>query len=193
MSRIVVGVSGSLASLAALRQAAALARREGAGLLAVLAWEPPEGEALYARMPDRAWARMWADDARSRLARAFEDGLGGVPEAMAVERRIVRDAPAAALVAAADEPGDVLVIGCARAHGRFGRPRRRPVLRAVMARAEGPVVVVPGPVLRRGEARLLRRHAPDPVPGWRSTEAGAARPGGGRLPRTPGRGVQAGG
>ncbi|MGW7309631.1 universal stress protein, partial [Streptomyces sp. NPDC054835] len=66
MSRIVVGVSGSLASLAALRQAAALARRDGAELLAVLAWEPPEGEAAHARTPDRAWARLWADEARAR-------------------------------------------------------------------------------------------------------------------------------
>ncbi|MEV5974061.1 universal stress protein [Streptomyces sp. NPDC051921] len=192
MSRIVVGVSGSLASLAALRRATALARRDGAGLLAVLAWEPPEGEALHARMPDRAWARTWADDARLRLAQAFDDALGGVPPGVPVERRIVRDAPAAALVAAADEPGDLLVLGVTRARGRFGRPRRRPVLRAVMEGAEGPVVVVPGPVLRRGEARVLRRHAPAPVLAWAGTETGAVERGG-RPPRLPGDSAQASG
>lgn len=159
MSRIVVGVSGSLASLAALRHATVLARRDGAELLAVLAWEPPEGEAAYARTPDRAWARLWADEARARLTRAFEDGLGAAPEGLAVERRIVRDAPAAALFRAADRPGDLLVLGTATGRGRFGGPRRRPVLRAVTARAERPVLVVPGPLLRRGEARVLRRHA----------------------------------
>ncbi|MER8044678.1 universal stress protein [Streptomyces sp. NPDC094032] len=159
MSRIVVGVSGSLASLAALRHATALARRDGAELLAVLAWEPPEGEALAARIPDRAWARMWADEARARLTRAFEDGLGAIPDGPAVERRIVRDAPAAALCRAADRPGDLLVLGTTTGRGLLGGPRRRPVLRAVTARAERPVLVVPGPVVRRGEARVLRRHA----------------------------------
>lgn len=38
VGRVVVGVSGSLASLAALRYATALARRESVPLLAVPAW-----------------------------------------------------------------------------------------------------------------------------------------------------------
>ncbi|MFE1384112.1 universal stress protein [Streptomyces sp. NPDC058740] len=159
MTRIVVGVSGSLASLAALRYATALARRDGAELLAVLAWEPPEGEAAYARVPDPAWARLWAGEARLRLTRAFDEGLGAAPGGLAVERRIVRDAPAAALRRAADRPGDLLVLGITPGRGRLGGPRRRPVLRAVLARAATPVVTVPGPLLRRGEARVLRRHA----------------------------------
>ncbi|MFF5973525.1 universal stress protein [Streptomyces sp. NPDC012769] len=166
MSRIVVGVSGSPASLAALRHATAFARRDHAELIAVLAWEPPEGETLYARAPDRAWARLWADDARDRLARAFEDGgLGRAPEGLAVERRTVREAPAKALVDAADRPGDVLVLGATPRRGRLGRLRRRPVLRAVMERAGTPVLVVPGPVLRPGDARVLRRHARTAAPG----------------------------
>ncbi|MER7521167.1 universal stress protein [Streptomyces sp. NPDC126499] len=172
MSRIVVGVSGSLASLAALRHATALARRDHAELIAVLAWEPPEGETLSTRAPDRAWARLWADDARNRLARAFEDGLGAVPDGLAVERRAVRAAPARALVDAADRPGDLLVLGTAAGRGPLGRLRRRPVLRAVMRRAlmeraGVPVLVVPGPVLRPGEARALRRHARTAAPGAR--------------------------
>ncbi|MFJ9823192.1 universal stress protein [Streptomyces sp. NPDC101160] len=173
MTRIVVGVSGSLASLAALRHATALARRDGAPLLAVLAWEPPEGEALHARSPDRAWAEMWAGEARQRLARAFDHGLGGLPEPedIAVDCRVVRDAPAAALLRAAARPGDLLVLGMTPRRGRFGRLWRRPVLRGVMARARGPVLVVPGPELRRGEARVLRRHASTDVP-----EAGAYAP-----------------
>ncbi|MEU1862817.1 universal stress protein [Streptomyces gardneri] len=169
--RVVVGVSGSLASLAALRYATALARRESVPLLAVLAWEPPEGEGLYARRPDREWARLWGEDARDRLRSAFADALGAAPadlgpvrrirvgQGLAVERRIVRDAPAAALRAAADRPGDLLVVGAARRRGVLARLRRRRVLRAVQDHADCPVLTVPGPVLRPGEARVLRRNA----------------------------------
>ncbi|QPK50332.1 universal stress protein [Streptomyces gardneri] len=157
--RVVVGVSGSLASLAALRCATALARRESVPLLAVLAWEPPEGEGLYARRPHREWARLWGEDARDRLRSAFADALGAAPVDLAVERRIVRDAPAAALRAAADRPGDLLVVGAATRRGVLARLRRRRVLRAVQDHADCPVLTVPGPVLRPGEARVLRRNA----------------------------------
>ncbi|WP_405851573.1 universal stress protein [Streptomyces sp. NBC_00090] len=170
VGRVVVGVSGSLASLAALRYATALARRESVPLLAVLAWAPPEGEALYARTPDREWARLWGRDARSRLRGAFADALGAAPEGIEVERRIVRDAPAAALRAAADRPGDVLVVGAASRRSRLARLRRRPVLRALQERAARPVVTVPGPVLRPGEARVLRRNARTSVPDGAGTE-----------------------
>ena len=173
--RVVVGVSGSLASLAALRYATALARRESVPLLAVLAWEPPEGEGLYARRPDRDWARLWAEDARHRLRNAFADALGAAPADLAVERRIVRDAPAAALRTAADRPGDLLVVGAAARRGRLARLRRRPVLRAVRNDAACPVLTVPGPELRPGEARVLRRNARTSVPDGSGTEARADR------------------
>ncbi|MEU7069753.1 universal stress protein [Streptomyces narbonensis] len=156
--RVVVGVSGSLASLAALRYATALARRESVPLLAVLAWGPPEGEGLYARRPDGEWARLWCAEARDRLNGAFAEALGAAPADLAVERRIVRDAPAAALRAAADRHGDLLVIGAARRRGRLARLRRRRVLCAVQHHADCPVLTVPGPVLRPGEARVLRRN-----------------------------------
>lgn len=172
--RVVVGVSGSLASLAALRYATALARRASVPLLAVLAWEPPEGEGLYARRPDREWARLWGEAARDRLWSAFADALGAAPEDLAVERRIVRDAPAAALRAAADRPGDLLVVGVASRRGRLARLRRRPVLRAVQERAACPVLTVPGPALRPGEARVLRRNARTSVPGGSGAEVRAA-------------------
>ncbi|MFF4136325.1 universal stress protein [Streptomyces mirabilis] len=42
--RVVAGVSGSPGSLAALRRAAAEARRGGAELLVVIAWEAPGGD-----------------------------------------------------------------------------------------------------------------------------------------------------
>ncbi|KQX49901.1 MULTISPECIES: universal stress protein [unclassified Streptomyces] len=173
MARVVVGVTGSLASLAALRYATALGRRDEVPVLAVLAWEPPEGEALYARMPDRAWARTWAEDARHRLEDAFVEGLGGVPSDVDLEGRVVRGAPAAVLCATADRPGDLLVLGSAPGSGRRGRLRRRAVLRAVVRRAESPVLTVPGPALLPGEARVLRRNTRTPVSGRRGpTETG---------------------
>ncbi|MER5903947.1 hypothetical protein ABT150_28235 [Streptomyces mirabilis] len=68
--QVVVGVSGSLAGLAALRTAA---RDSGRVLVAVHAWEPPEGEVLYVRNPDGAWAARRAREAAARLDRAFEE------------------------------------------------------------------------------------------------------------------------
>ena len=70
--QVVVGVSGSLVGLAALRTATRAARDSGRVLVAVLAWEPPEGEVLYARNPDSAWAAHCAREAAARLDRAFE-------------------------------------------------------------------------------------------------------------------------
>lgn len=178
--RIVVGVTGSPASLSALRHASALARREGVPLLAVLAWEPPEGEALYARMPDRSWARMWAEDARRRLEDAVVDGLGSLPAGVAFEGRVVRGTPAAALCRVACLPGDLLVVGSAPGRGRsaVARLRRRPVLRAVLKDAGCPVLTVPGPALLPGEARVLRRNArtPAPVEGDRPGRGRSRRP-----------------
>ncbi|MCB8905169.1 MULTISPECIES: universal stress protein [unclassified Streptomyces] len=176
--RIVVGVTGSLASLAALRYASALARRDGVPLLAVLVWEPPEGEALYARMPDRSWARMWAEDARRRLEDAVVDGLGAVPAGVAFEGHVVRGTPAAALCRAADLPGDLLVVGSGPGRGRsaFARLRRRPVLRAVLKGAGCPVLTVPGPALLPGEARVLRRNARTRAPDRRGSTATGVAP-----------------
>lgn len=115
--RVVVGVRDSLAGLAALRRAITEARRTGRTLVAVLAWEPPEGEALYRRRPEPSWAALWAKDARRRLEEAFEEAAGGVPADLTVVRRVVRGAPGPVLCAVADHPGDLLVLGAAPAPG----------------------------------------------------------------------------
>ncbi|GAA2079276.1 hypothetical protein GCM10009801_36720 [Streptomyces albiaxialis] len=147
-ARVVVGVSGSLASLAALRAAAREARQRGATLVAVTAWAPPEGERAYLRRPDRAWLRHWRDEARARLDRAFDEAFGGTPPGVpAVERRVVRDRPGPALCAAASEPEDRLVLGA-----RAGRVRRY-----VLAHARVPVLTVPAPAEPRRVRRALRR------------------------------------
>ncbi|WP_174501741.1 universal stress protein, partial [Streptacidiphilus neutrinimicus] len=75
-ARVVVGVTGSAGSAAALRTAAAEARRSGRVLVAVLAWEPPGGEAAYRLAPDPALARIWERAAMERLDSAFAEAFG---------------------------------------------------------------------------------------------------------------------
>ncbi|QCX79951.1 Universal stress protein family protein [Streptomyces sp. YIM 121038] len=153
--RVVVGVSGdSLASLAALRVAAREARRSGRVLVAVLAWEPPEGEALYLRHPDPAWAAHWRGVARGRLAGAFDEAFGGGPPGVVVERRPVWDRPGPALCRVASRPEDLLVVG---ARGGWWRGRVR---RYAEARAVCPVLVVPAPPVPVALRRALRRARP---------------------------------
>jgi nucleotide-binding universal stress UspA family protein len=50
--RVIVGVSGSVRSLQALRRAAAEARTRGAVLVAVHAWVPPGGDIAERRCPN---------------------------------------------------------------------------------------------------------------------------------------------
>ncbi|MEU6591856.1 universal stress protein [Streptomyces sp. NPDC046881] len=155
--RIVVGVSDSLAGLAALRRGIREARETGRTLVAVRAWEPPEGEALYLRRPETSWARLWADDARQRLERAFDLVAGGPPADLRIVRRVVRGPAGPVLCSVASAPDDLLVIGMSRRRGPFARLHRRPVHRFVPDRAGCEVLVVAGPRLLPHEARILRR------------------------------------
>ncbi|WP_371655446.1 MULTISPECIES: universal stress protein [unclassified Streptomyces] len=149
--RVVVGVSGSLGSLAALRAAAEEARRGGRTLLAVIAWEPPEGEYLYLRRPDPAWAAHWEQDARQRLDEAFADAFGGLPPGVEVREAAVRGRPGPALCAVAHRPDDLLVVGART------RARRARVRRYVLRHARCPLLAVPAPRAPKGGVRELRR------------------------------------
>ncbi|MFD0549455.1 universal stress protein [Streptomyces rectiviolaceus] len=148
-ARVVVGVSGSPASLAALRVAVEEARGAGRVLVAVIAWEPPEGEGLYARRPDRAWAGHWESEARGRLDRAFDDVFAGAPLGVVVERWVVRGSAGRAVCDLAESAEDLVVLGRGRG---WGRARRY-----VQGRAGCRVMVVPGPVVPRGVRRALRK------------------------------------
>ncbi|WP_438290918.1 universal stress protein [Streptomyces sp. HUAS TT7] len=148
--RVVVGVSGSLGSLAALRAAVDEARNGGRALVAVTAWEPPEGEILYARNPDSAWAAYHEDLARETLDRAVEEALGGLPEDVAGRKLVVRGKAGRVLCALADRPEDLLVIGA--------RPgvRRAPVRRYIQQHARSAFLTTPAPRLPRHTVRALR-------------------------------------
>jgi nucleotide-binding universal stress UspA family protein len=86
--RVVAGVSGSPGSRAALHRAAAEARRGGAELLIVIAWEPPGGDFAHrSALSPLPMATLRLDAGRRLLAAldtAFGDAGPGVPRTRAL-------------------------------------------------------------------------------------------------------------
>ncbi|MBO1331272.1 universal stress protein [Streptomyces sp. VRA16 Mangrove soil] len=145
--RVVVGVNGSPASLAALRSAVDQARRTHRPLVAAIAWQPPEGEGLYSRWPDRQWARHWYGEARATLTGAFEAALGGLPSDVDATLRVVRGKPGPVLVGLTSGPDDLLVVG----------GHRGAVHRHVRRHSLCPVLTVPVRKVNKAELRALLR------------------------------------
>src|SRR5215467_13211813 len=77
--RVVVGVSGSLANLAALHAAAEQARLYDAPLVAVSAWQPIGGEPVHRHAPCPRILQMWRNQAASRVRTAVLDAFGAPP------------------------------------------------------------------------------------------------------------------
>jgi nucleotide-binding universal stress UspA family protein len=140
--RVVVGVHGSLGSLQALRLAADEARARQATLVPVIAWVPPGGDFAERSHPSPHLRQIWREAARQRLADAFDAGLGGLPDDVAVLARIERGEPGPVLVDVSDGPGDLLVIGTGR-RSPIGRALRRSIGRYCLAHARCPVLAVP--------------------------------------------------
>ncbi|MEW2626126.1 universal stress protein [Streptomyces sp. NPDC048106] len=154
VARVVVGVSGSLGSITALRRAGPLARRLGAELWPVLAWEPPGGDPAGRRspavaVPDEEWQRL----AGERLLAVLEEVFGGRGPGVPMRALVVRGAAGRALVAIADREDDLLVVGA----GRRGlqRPFSGRVRRHCLGHAGCPVLAVPPSPL---ESQLLAVH-----------------------------------
>jgi len=131
-SRVVVGVTDTLSSLAALCRAAEEARSRGAVLVPVTAWSSDEEFRPTSEL-ERAACR--------RLDTAFEQAFGGHPDDLVIRPLVVRDRPGPALVRAAGRPDDLLVLGCGH------RSRRQPVrlsatVRYCRAHAMCPMLVV---------------------------------------------------
>ena len=186
--RVVVGVSGSLGSLAALRRAVDEARRSRRLLLPVLAWTPPGGEAGYRRVPCPQLTKVWEDNAVERLCTAFEEGLGGRPTDLAVQPMVVRAEAGYSLCDIADRPADLLVVGTGR-RGPLARLIHAGVSRYVLAHAGCTVLAVPPPVLPRDAGRVLRHldpadftGGPAEGPDGAGPAAGGRAAGGGGLP-----------
>jgi nucleotide-binding universal stress UspA family protein len=146
--RVVVGVSGSIANLASLHEAIALARASGRTLTAVHAWAPAGGEITYRHSPCPTLLTVWARAAADRLREAFQDAMGGIPDDLAVELRAIRGTAGPVLVSAADRSDDLLVIGAGRRSLIVGRLRAN-VTRYCLRHSAATVVAVPPPALLR--------------------------------------------
>jgi nucleotide-binding universal stress UspA family protein len=146
VGRVIAGVSGSPASLQALRYAADVAGRYEAQLLPVHAWLPPGGDLADRRFPCDQLRRAWTDAAWQRLAEAVDLGLGGPPAWLNWQPAIGRGDAGRVLVQVASEPGDLLVIGAGR-RGMLARIAGGQVSRYCLAHARCPVVALPPPAL----------------------------------------------
>jgi nucleotide-binding universal stress UspA family protein len=146
--RVIVGVSGSLANLAALHVAMTQARLWQRRLLAVNVCPPVTGNDL-----DVQHARE--ERAVGVLVQALRDGFGELPTDVDIDLRIAMGEPAACLVAIARRPGDLLVIGESRAGLR--RLRRPSISRYCRDHAQQ-LIVVPRPFLLEelGQLRHIR-------------------------------------
>ncbi|QMU77492.1 universal stress protein [Streptacidiphilus sp. PB12-B1b] len=170
--RVVVGVTTSTSSAAALRRGQQEAWRSGRTLVVVHAWEPPEGEIVHARMPSAPMAALWQRQARRRLAGVLAEVLGadalgvevfGVDvldvSGLRIEPQVVRGPAWHVLPQLAAEPEDLLVLG-GGGHGRITGLLRGTVRRRVLARAVCPVLTVAPPSAPWAARRALRRSEP---------------------------------
>jgi nucleotide-binding universal stress UspA family protein len=132
---IVVGVSGSRGSAAALRWAADEARRRDARLQVVLCWTA-EPRAYYAprRSPDGNGGQEYARQLAARVRNALD---GDVPRGLTTA--VVEGTAERALIEASTG-ADLLVLGATSA-GQAGLAVG-PVIRSCLSRAGCPVVVV---------------------------------------------------
>lgn len=158
--RVVVGVTGSPSSQAALRQAVEEARYSHRALVPVLAWEPPGGEIAYRMAPEPYLTDLWERRARERVDAAFAAALGGPPPDLPVDTTVVRGPAVWALLELAGEPNDLLVLG-AGSPRPLARVFRGHVRRRAIAHARSPVLLVRQPFIPRSLRRRLRHITPD--------------------------------
>ncbi len=141
---VVVGVSPTSGSPAALRWAADEARLRDAPLRAVMAWRPPRPPAAPGGRPPAGLPTEADDpeaDARVRLRDFVGAALGTDDTAPEVDCVVVKGGAVNALRSAARE-AQLLVIGEARA-GKFNSVRSGLVAPKLVVDAGCPVVVMP--------------------------------------------------
>jgi nucleotide-binding universal stress UspA family protein len=146
LRRVVVGVSGSPASIRALRIGSEHARQADVPLLAVHAWVPPGGDLAERRYPSPELRAIWKRVAAERLKRSIVAAWGGLPADVSLEHVVARGPAGPALVGIADSYDDMLVVGAGR-RGCLVRIWSGKVARYCQAHARCPVLAVPPPAL----------------------------------------------
>ena len=154
-SVILVGIGGSAASATALGWAAAEARRRGAQLQVVRAWQPHPARALYAGTAglrsELAAAERLNHDVRSVLGEA--DGLDLVVQLI--------EGSAERILCEASADADLLVLGSgsqspvAQADPQITDRPVGPVIRACLSRARCPIVIISPASARRPHLAAL--------------------------------------
>jgi len=139
-SRIIVGVDGSEASIAALRVARALAEPLSAPVEAWACWDVPAGYGVYLAVGIEGFKYAAHQVLEQALADAFEE----VPAF--VHPRLVRGRPGPALIDASRN-ASLLVVG-RRGHGNFVPGS---VSSACVSHAHCPVLVVHAPDTGAGD------------------------------------------
>jgi nucleotide-binding universal stress UspA family protein len=138
---IVVGIDDSDEARAALRWAAEQARLRPARLKVLHAFQPRHLAGVFgiAKLQPDA---QWRADAERWLADIVDEEIGDMP-GLDIEPLAAQDGPAAAVLAAADRAG-LIVVG-SRGRGAAGSALLGSVSSAVLQQARCPVVVVPRP------------------------------------------------
>ena len=130
----------------------------------VTAWQP--GDDSLRPLSELEYA------ARRRLDTAFDQAFAGYPEGVRIHPLVVRGEPGHVLVAAADRPDDLLVVG-AGGHRRFGSVLHGSVARYCKMHAGCRVVVASPSQLLENLALAARSGSPLPfLAGDRGTAVG---------------------
>jgi nucleotide-binding universal stress UspA family protein len=148
-ARVIVGVSGSLASLAALRRAVHEARAREAELVVVFGY-PAARRGRPETIAAVSDGRLRV--ARRRLAACIEQGLGGLPADLVVREALLEGVAAGPALIAQVRGGDDLIVVGATTHRGPGVLRRR-VGDYCAKHATCAVLTVPTPELARVLAR----------------------------------------
>jgi nucleotide-binding universal stress UspA family protein len=157
--RVVVGVNGSLGSLAALHRAAAEARRANGALWAVLIWDPPPAEfTQHGYLPSPALLEACRRAARLELTTALRTAFGSAGPDVPLDGLVTRGAPGRALVQIASREDDLLVVGTGH-RGLLRRVLFPSVARYCVAHAVCPVLTVPPPAMQHELEAASRRNA----------------------------------
>lgn len=138
ISRIIVGVDGSEASIEALRLAQRLGEPLGAEVLASAFWEEPRVAEGYAAMGIGDFEERAGEILQAALREAFGPVL---PDN--VHARLIRGHPRESLIKASHD-ADMIVLG-RRGRGGFGGLLLGSVSSALVAHARCPVTVVHAP------------------------------------------------